>query len=198
MTSDSTEWASIGTNICLSGGADGADLQWGMVAGSAGHQVFHFIFDGHRSKAPESEKVTLTADQLAIADPFLAKANRTLRRKWPSRNPWVANLLRRNFYQVSAAEAVYAVAAIDEDGLVTGGTSWAVQMFLDRFDTEQRAAYVYDQNTEGWFEWYCGWSPIATPPTPSGVYAGIGSRDLKVSGKNAIRDLYGYRSNSVD
>ncbi len=191
MSSES-DWTPIGTDICLSGGAEGADLQWGMVAGWAGHRVFHFTFPTHRSKAPQAEIVVLETEQLLLADPFLAKANRTLRRRWPVRNQHVASLLRRNYYQVCEAQSVYAVAAIDEDGLVTGGTSWAVQMFLDRFETEKRAAYVYDQNEEHWLTWDCGWEVIDSPPRPSGVYAGIGSRDLKSCGKNAIRDLYGY------
>jgi hypothetical protein len=191
-----TEWDAIGTNICLSGGAKGADLQFGMCAGWAGHSVFHFIFDGHKSKAPESEKVILNPSQLLEADPFLIRSNETLRRKWPVSNPFVASLLRRNYYQVNAAEAVYAIANIDDDGMVSGGTSWAVQMFLDRFTEDKRAAFVFDQNSEGWFTWDAGWVGIDNPPAPGGVYAGIGSRELTQNGKDAIRNLYGYPSSS--
>jgi hypothetical protein len=196
MTSPPSEddWTGIGTNICLSGGAEGSDLQWGMIAGNAGHRVFHFIFPGHRSKAPEDELVVLSEEQMRVADPFLAKANRTLGRKWPSTNKWVASLLRRNYYQVCDAEAVYAVATIDKGGLVSGGTSWAVQMFLDRFTGPEKAAYVFDQDCGTWFTWNTGWMAIERPPVPSGVYAAVGSRDLKQAGKNAIRDLFGYAS----
>ena len=41
-------------NICLSGGADGSDLQWAMMAGSLGHKVVHWSFQGHRSEAPSA------------------------------------------------------------------------------------------------------------------------------------------------
>jgi hypothetical protein len=191
MTSDS-DWISIGTNICLSGGAKGADLQFGMCAGSAGHRVFHFVFPSYKSAAPVDETVTLCEDQLLIADPFLARANETLGRKWPARNAFTASLLRRNYYQVCEAQSLYAVAAIDEAGIVTGGTSWAVQMFLDRFEDDIRPAYVYDQEVGGWFQWDCGWEAITAPPVPTGVYAGIGSRALNETGKQAIRDLFGY------
>lgn len=190
MTS-SSDWETIGNNICLSGGANGADLQWGMQAGKYGHRVFHFIFNGHKSKAPESEKVVLSDAQLRMADPYLSKANDTLKRKWPLHNKWTTSLLRRNFYQVCDAQAVYAVSTINKFGVVEGGTSWAVQMFLDRFDKlGVIPAYVFDQSTETWYQWDNGWMPIEMPPTPTGVYAGIGTRQLSDQGKLAIRLLY--------
>ena len=180
-------------NVCLSGGADGADLQWGMVAGLAGHAVVHFHFDGHRSKAPVQELVKLSQEKLAAADEYLMKANKTMNRRWPVSNQFVGNLLRRNYYQVAWSDAVYAVASI-ENGMVTGGTCWASQMFLDRFEPGQPVpAYVYDQKTSQWLTWGgTSWEPIVSPPVPAGVWAGIGSRELGDNGKQAIRDLLGY------
>ena len=179
-------------NVCLSGGADGADLQWGMTAGKLGHKVIHFVFAEHKSKAPESEKVVLTETQLLEADDSLEKANLTLKRRWPSTNRFVSSLLRRNYFQIRWAESLYAVSSI-EKGLVTGGTSWAVQMFLDRFEGKPSAAYVYDQETASWYKWEGFWAIIDVPPIPTGIWAGIGSRELKQNGKNAIRDLMGYQ-----
>lgn len=179
-------------NICLSGGAEGADLQFGMTAGETGHQVVHFIFDGHHSRAPKNELVVLTADHLKVADEYLVLANKTLKRKWPTRNNFANNLLRRNYYQVAWAGSVYAVSTI-EDEMVAGGTAWAVQMYLDRTDIDHRA-YVYDQNLEHWFQWTDGyWGPIeGDPPRPEGIWAGIGTRKLNISGKEAIRKLTGW------
>lgn len=178
--------------LCLSGGADGADVQWGMVAGLAGHAVRHFVFAGHRSTAPEEEKIVLTKDQLEVADAHLYMANKTMKRRWPIKNQFVANLLRRNYYQVAWSDSVYAVASI-ENGMVTGGTCWAVQMFLDRFGFDPAPAYVFDQATDRWMTWSgTGWEECPEVPVPNGVWAGIGSRDLKVNGKMAIRNLLGY------
>ena len=176
---------SLTSETCLSGGADGADLCWGTNASNAGFEVCHFTFRGHRTLAPQTEIVVLQDDQLRVADPFLIKANKTLKRRFPGKNEHVNNLLRRNYYQVAWSDSVYAVATI-EDGLVTGGTSWAVQMFLDRGQSD---VYVFDQNDQKWYTWDGGWSEIDTPPYPSGIWAGIGSRNLTVPGKNAIRDL---------
>lgn len=179
-------------NICLSGGADGADLQWGMVAGLAGQSVRHFTFTGHRSKAPVEEIVVLSPAQLSVADPYLAAANRTMKRRWPVKNTHVANLLRRNYYQVAWSDSVYAVASF-ENGMVTGGTCWAVQMFIDRHGFDPAAAYVFDQAADIWMTWDgTKWIECTDVPVPSGVWAGIGSRDLADNGKDAIRNLLGY------
>lgn len=184
-----------GMNICLSGGAEGADLQWGMCAGSRGDKVIHFIFDGHRSRAPSVEKVVLSGDMLAIANPHLEKANKSLCRKWPVANNFVASLLRRNYYQVAWAGSVYAISEIGKDQRVKGGTAWAVQMYIDLHPDGK--AYVFDQKKEQWFQWKNGWCPIISPPPPEGVWAGVGSRDLVESGKNAIRELLGWKNSRL-
>lgn len=181
------------TPICLSGGADGADSQWGMCAGMAGHQVIHFSFAGHRITVPKEEIVVLTSTQLSEADPHLEQANVTLERRVPYDKPWIVNLLRRNWYQVKDAEVVYAVSHLDKDGKVDGGTAWAVQMFINRFDGMPCPVYLYDQQRGEWLTWMGGWWAVCSfVPTPDGIYAGIGSRKLLDSGKRAIRALLNY------
>ena len=93
--------------LCLSGGADGADVQWGMTADFAKHSVIHWSFLGHRTKAPESEVVILTQEQLDEADPYLMEAAKTLKRYWPPKNQYVRNLLRRNWLQVRDSDSCY-------------------------------------------------------------------------------------------
>lgn len=179
-------------NICLSGGAIGSDLQWGMCAGSAGHQVIHWGFATHKSDAPVQEIVHLSAEQLDAANVYLARANKTLGRKTLSRgSEFVLNLLRRNWYQVEHAERVYAVSEV-HGVKVAGGTGWAVQMFIDRWQGLPCEAYVYDQKLEKWFCWKGEWVEIKSPPKPYGVWAGIGTRDLNKAGKAAIRSLLGW------
>jgi len=179
-------------NVCLSGGAEGADLQWGMCAGMAGHMVVHFSFAGHRTKAPAAEVVVLTPEQLDEADASCKAASVGIKRWFPPKSPFVKNLLRRNWFQVKDAERVYAVAKFEE-GIVTGGTAWAVQMFIDRHGGQACEAFVFDQETDMWFMWDgSNWVAIGPPPVPHGVWAGIGSRDLLSNGKKAIRTLLGY------
>jgi hypothetical protein len=185
-------------NLCLSGGAKGADAQWGMTAGKAGHSVIHWSYEGHKAYVPEQELVRLTQDQLNIADPALHRANESIGRVVPTWKPWLCNLLRRNYYQVKWAQSVYAVSKFDNKGKVDGGTAWACQMYLDRFlkdgePIDKCKLYLYDQDNSCWLMWtQTGWLQITEPPAPEGIWAGIGSRDLFENGKNAIRKLMGY------
>jgi hypothetical protein len=175
-------------DVCLSGGADGADLAWGTSAAAYGHSVVHWTFRGHRSKASASQIVVLAPDQLLVADPYLEHANLTLKRRWPVANNFVASLLRRNYYQVAWSDSCYAISALDKNGLVKGGTAWATQMFTDMHPDGR--CYVFDQNSQQWYQWKGAWCPIIAPPRPTGVYAGIGSRELNPDGERAIMELY--------
>jgi hypothetical protein len=183
-------------NICLSGGADNSDLQWGMMAGRLGHKVVHWSFQGHRTDAPPAELVQLSQNQLEEADRFIERANRAIRRNWPSRTTSTNNLLRRNWYQVKDTGAVYAVGNM-EDRAIKGGTAWAVQMYMDRFlydgePLEKCQLYFYDQTTFVWWQWRGQWEiRVSQPPMPQGVWTGIGTRDLTSDGKWMIRKVMG-------
>ena len=116
--------------------------------------------------------------------------------------------------QVAAADAVYAVAARsnpDKFGPgdhtpkldVVGGTGWACQFYIDRFEprgTEAAAGchlYFYDDGAAGYdghlkdpatHRKWCKWDPLgekwaalpegALPPKPTGVYAAVGMTRL--------------------
>lgn len=186
-----------GSNLCLSGGAVGADLQWGMVAGSVGHHVIHWSFQGAKTQAPPSEIVVLDDEQLSEANEKCESAGKYLHRPFPLKSKYTTNLLRRNWYQVAWSNACYAISSFDKDGFVKGGTAWATTMFIQRFNNEPCPCFVFDQNEGYWAEWTGKWDRIKTPPVPSGIWAGIGTRDLNVIGKLAIRVLLNYRSNNI-
>lgn len=177
------------TDVCLSGGADGADIEWGTCAASIGHRVIHWSFPGHGSQAPESQLVRLDDEALKLADDALRDAAAALGKN-PPRRPAVARLLQRNYYQVARSEACYAVTAIREN-VVPGGTAWATTMFA-QLHPGSHSLYVFDQEKDAWFRFDGGtWGRIDSPPRPTGIWAGIGSRDLKPNGRDAIRKLMG-------
>lgn len=184
-------------NICLSGGAQGADAQWGMNAGRDGQSVIHWSFEGHQHFVAEQEIVRLSEEQLLIADPFLKAAAKGKKSSYPgSRSEKVKNLLRRNYYQIAWAESVYAVSTIT-NGKVDGGTGWAVQMYLDRHAKlallEPLPLFVFDQSQGVWYQYIGGWKALTGAPSkPQGIWAGIGTRDLNDAGKWAIRNLFGW------
>jgi hypothetical protein len=193
-------------NWCFSGGAPGADLQWGVCAAEHGHGVRHYSFAGHNSGANESQLIRLTEKQLKQADEFCQRANKTLCRRFPTRSPHSTNLLRRDWFQVREAEVCYGVGTFglrpDTNvsvgatvrGRVSGGTAWAIQMFIDRHNGDQCSCYFFDQTLCRWFAWNDGWLAIYAPPVPSGAYAGIGTRDLSSIGRMAICTAYDDRT----
>lgn len=140
------------SNVCLSGGADGADLEWGRAAGRAGHSVIHWSYAGHRSQAAKNDIIELSAEQLVMADDHLIRANERVKRRVPFDKPWIINLLRRSYYQVCDADAVYAVGKI-KNGEVQGGTAWAVALFCD---LRPGPVYVFDQLVGEWFSLHNG------------------------------------------
>lgn len=183
-------------NVCLSGGAQGADTYWGDLAFEKGHEVIHFSFNGHKTSANYNTIYRLSEEELLVADPFLEKANLKLKRFLPKHKPHIINLLRRNYYQIAETYSVYAISTI-KDGIVQGGTAWATQMYLDRKPYTVRC-YVFDQDKNAWFMWNKenkNWHEILIPPCPTGIWTGIGTRDLNDLGKKAIQDVMNNTNN---
>ena len=182
-------------NLLLSGGAIGADYKFGKYAYQAGHSVVHWSFDGHRSECPPQHIVKLSSEHLMAADDAVKRANKSLERRYPTKNESTNNLLRRNYYQVRWSSMVYAVSHLENNGMVSGGTGWAVQIYMDRFIfdggyPEDCHLYLYDQIKNQWLLWRGSWTNIEKPPRPSGIYAGIGTRKLTDQGEKAIASLY--------
>ncbi len=150
-------------NLCLSGGAKGADATWGEEASKIGHQVIHWSFEGHKSHGNPDHTIKLDDETLKEADIRLDEANLSLKRRVPYGKPWIANLLRRNWFQIKYATTVYAVGTLNENATmydylhiqskhdplsksdhlgIDGGTAWACQMYLDYY-LERKKQGIY-------------------------------------------------------
>ena len=185
------------THICFSGGALGSDHTWGLMAEDRGHDLIHFTFSGHKSVDPAHSK-KLSGLELDDAELAVKNAAKSMKRRWPSQNEHVNNLLRRNYFQVRWSERVYAVANRVEDNSVlgiSGGTAWACQMYVDRWysgrDLTECELYLFDMTSNKWMQWWETWREIDSPPIPHGRYAGIGSREITDAGVAAIFHVYG-------
>jgi len=178
------------TNACLSGGADGADIEWGIHAHAINHEVIHWSFPGHPSQAPEKDLVRLNDEQLSLADEAVEAAAKILGKSLPPRAE-ISPLIKRDYYQVATSQSCYAVTFMQANEVSPGGTAWTVAMFK-QLHPENHNLYVFDQGREGWFQ-FDGetWVGIDSPPRPRGVWAGIGSRELEQCGRDAIRKLIG-------
>lgn len=177
-------------NICLSGAANGADYEWGKCASKVNHKVIHWAFSSHRSQVSEADIVCLTDAQLSVAIPAVRGAAEALG-KSPPRKQHIWRLIHRGYYQVAWSTSCYAVTVIREGSRV-GGTAWATTMFA-QLHPESRNMWLFDQEKDAWFNWDGeGWVVMeGKPPKPEGVWAGIGSRDLKENGRRAIREVMG-------
>ena len=113
------------------------------------------------------------------------------------------NLLARNWAQVKYSEQVIAIGIIVKKGdknpkgyynkgkfdMVDGGTGYAVQMAINN----QKEVYVFDQIRDKWFRWsYSSLSYVECqcPKITYQHFAGIGTREIKPNGIQAIRDVY--------
>ena len=95
--------------------------------------------------------------------------------------------------QVKNSEAVFAIAkGFEANGSVSGGTGWAVQMAID----SNKPVYVFLQSTNNWYKRVEDNWVITETPTLTKNFAGIGTRELNESGKQAIRNVYNKTFNS--
>lgn len=194
----------------FSGGADGSDTIWFNVGQRYGvkttvYRPFH-----------------LKGDLIRESDSAVSIANRTLKRniskiesafyKDPNtRTPEESNdakkyaFILRDWLQVKDADAVFAIGNLkkgkDYTAVVDGGTGWAVQMAIDN----NKPVHVFDQEENVWKTWVpkegsSGGSWVTEDtPTLTPKFAGIGTRAITDTGKQAIEDVFAksiYRGKS--
>ena len=190
-------------NVLFSGGAKGADAEFGKEAKIAGFQVIHWSFSGHATEGKESFRRLLSKDVLEKADVHLKRASTSLCRSMP-KSPYTKKLLRRDLFQVYYADCIYAVSYIDEndtDSLlkIIGGTAWACQMYVDRFKpigveaAERCRLYFFNITSKKWLQWNPSdaiWMNIEKPEAARGRCAGIGARSITTLSKQAIASLF--------
>ena len=189
-TSKTTQDISTFTNY--SGGAIGGDAIWASVGKEfgLGKQV-DYKPDSLNKLSEEQKKEVEDAYQQAVKD---------LGRKPLAADSFAGGLVRRDYLQAKAADAVFAVGTIIESeqkdpkgyvnktnrSLVAGGTGYAVQMAINL----GKPVYVFDQLKNKWFVWENNKFNETTTPTLTKKFAGIGTREINKEGKQAIRDVY--------
>lgn len=161
---------------CYSGGAEGADCCWGTLGKEWGYDVVHY-YGGKRTPYGNT---ALTAEQMQEGWQRVLLANQTLKRR-PEK---YYELLSRNWWPVRMAETVFAIGRI-YNGVVMGGTGWAVQMAIDT----RTPVYVFDQDKDQWYTWDGRWTPCPEPVLTD-KFAGVGTRDINARGVQAIISIY--------
>ncbi|MCB9741513.1 MAG: hypothetical protein H6740_02795 [Alphaproteobacteria bacterium] len=167
-----------------SGGAAGAEAAFGEAAEAHGLSEVNFTFDGHKQVRGRGRYV-LSERELAAGDVSLVYVSKRLHRTY-SEGTMIRKVLQSLWHQVSRAQQVFVIGTIQENGTVTGGTGWSVELAR----MWHKNLWVFDQEKTGWFHWSGDrWVP-GVPVIESPHCCGTGTRYLSDSGKLAIQGLF--------
>jgi hypothetical protein len=174
--------------ILFSGGAPGAEAEFGACAERHGIEEVNFTFDGHKLARHRGVRV-LNHEELQAGDVSLEYVSRLMHRRYTDA-PTIRKILQTIWYQVNHGQEIYVIGTVLEDGTVQGGTGWGAEFAK----LCNKPLYVFDQEKDGWFKWSgSDWqmakgdaAPIITHPH----FSGTGTRTLKDNGKAAIEELF--------
>jgi hypothetical protein len=174
--------------ILFSGGAPGAESQFGVCAERHGVEEVNFTFDGHKIERQRGVRV-LNHEELLAGDVSLEYISRLLHRRY-SEGPTLRKILQTLWYQVNNGQAIYVIGAILEDDTVRGGTGWGAEFAK----LCNKPLCVFDQDRDSWFRWTgSSWTPATGATAPVITHAhftGTGTRALRDNGKQAIEMLF--------
>ena len=169
----------------FSGGAQGAEAEFGKQAESFGVQEVNYSFESHKIERSRGLRM-LTQEELTRKDVSLTYVSKLLDRNF-SNAPLIRMVLRTIMYQVDAGLEVFVVGNILDNGTVNGGTGWGAEFAK----ICNKPLFVFDQIKNGWFTWTKNaWQPIAKPVIDKAHFTGTGTRFLEDNGRAAIADLY--------
>jgi hypothetical protein len=175
---------------CYSGGADGADITWENEGEKYGIITYSYSFENHNQKG--KNQIVLNKSYLDEGHKHVLIANENLKRNINKISPYVKNLLSRNWYQIKNSDAIFAIGEIKNTNTqVDGGTGWAIQMGIDN----KKPIFVFDQERNSWYEYNYSqnqFEKLNSIPTLTENFAGIGTRDIRENGINAIKEIYSH------
>ena len=182
-----------------SGGAYGGDTFWDIIGREFGvtkHMHYKDAGNANLSQKLKNAGVTATVLTKEQMDTARTEVENLLGKKYP--DTLEGNLQVRNYYQVANADAVFAIAKLNQnDDGVSGGTNTAVQLGIKL----NKPVYVWDITSEKWFVWNAKTETLAgesnptfeeyyeldaegrvtdnTVPKLTTNFAGVGSRDIE-------------------
>ncbi len=174
--------------ILFSGGAKGAEAEFGANAERHGLEEVNFTFEGHGIVRRRGLRV-LHHEELKSGDVSLEYVSRLLNRRY-TESPTIRKILQTIWYQINHAQQIFVVGEILPDKTVKGGTGWGAEFAK----LCNKPLYVFDQKRNSWHQWIAlDWkalegadAPLITQPH----FAGTGTRYLEDNGRKAIQDLY--------
>ena len=109
-------------SILFSGGAAGAEAEFGACAERHGIEEVNFTFDGHRIARHRGVRV-LNHEELQAGDVSLEYVARLMHRRYTDA-PTIRKVLQTLWYQINAGQEIYVIGTLQDDQTVRGGTGW--------------------------------------------------------------------------
>ncbi|MDD5306226.1 MAG: hypothetical protein PHU25_02785 [Deltaproteobacteria bacterium] len=174
-----------GAFTLLSGGAEGAEAEFGLAAERSQVAEVNYTFVG-RAVARSRGLVVLDDEELRQGDVSFTYLSAHMHRNYP-RTADFRKIMQSIWHQVSSAGEVFAVGVIQPDKTFKGGTGWAAEL-ARRW---RKPLQVFDQERRGWFAWRgSDWVAVPPPVVTHLRFCGTGTRSLTPEGRAAIRDLF--------
>lgn len=172
-------------SILYSGGAAGAEAEFGSKAEKYGVAEVNFTFEGHQIVRARGLRV-LTQEELRRGDVSMTYVSRLLSRTY-SNAPIMRKVLQTIWHQVNHGQEIYVIGRIQEDNTVKGGTGWGAEFAK----LCNKPLFVFDQDKNGWFKWVQdSWQAETAPVIKHTHFTGTGTRFLEANGKQAIAELF--------
>lgn len=175
-------------SILFSGGAPGAEAEFGVCAERYGVEEVNFTFDGHKIARHRGVRM-LNHEELQNGDVSLEYVSRLTNRRYTD-SPTIRKVLQTLWYQVNNGQEIYVVGTILDDGTVRGGTGWGAEFAK----LCNKPLFVFDQDKDGWYHWTgSGWKAGDRPHLPVITHAhftGTGTRNIRENGRKAIENLF--------
>lgn len=169
----------------FSGGAQGAETEFGRMAEKYGVQEVTFAFEGHKIERSRGLRM-LTPEELMRKDVSLSYVSRLLNRTFTNA-PLMRKILQTIMYQVDSGHEIFVIGTIMEDGTVKGGTGWGTEFAK----ICNKPLYAFGQVRNAWHRWTGEtWERCDTPTITARHFSGTGTRFLEDNGRQAIADLF--------
>jgi hypothetical protein len=174
--------------ILFSGGAQGAEAEFGANAERLGIEEINFTFEGHTIMRKRGLRV-LNHEELRNGDVSLEYISKLMNRRYTD-NTTFRKIIQTIWYQINSGQEVFVVGEIMKDKTVKGGTGWGAEFSK----ICNKPLHVFDQKNNSWFTWNkMDWLECKKGDEPiisRNHFTGGGTRILDENGKTAIRELF--------
>ena len=174
--------------ILFSGGAQGAEAEFGINAERFGIEEVNFTFEGHKILRHRGLRV-LNHEELKAGDVSMEYLSRLMNRRYTD-SPVFRRILQSIWHQINNGQEIYVIGKILDDKTVKGGTGWGAEFAK----LCNKPLHVFDQERSQWFTWNEGsWieQKKGDEPVIRHIhFTGTGTRFLEESGRKAVEGLF--------